>query len=149
MVDYQTPDRVAEERQLADALDDLAARLDGAESIAEECPVLSELFHEARTSGRNPRDGRFVALFDYDEDDGWTCRSVSFLQSGTHYRDHGADLSLSNKPFAWMPVKTFREAQASEIRRQAQARRQTASGIEAQAEEEARRKQMREGSTDE
>ena len=113
--------------ELADALESLASDLRDADSIADDVPVLSELFHEVRTTRRKSRDGRFVALLDYDFDaDEWSCRSVAFLESGTHYRDTGADASVSFSPFAFLPVDQFAEHVASDLERDARAARQNA-----------------------
>jgi len=77
---------------LADAKESLADRLRNADSIAEDVPALADLFHEVRTSSRKARNGRYVALLDYDADEEtWTCRSVAHLEQGTHYMDTGAD----------------------------------------------------------
>lgn len=118
-------------RERADALDSLADRLDEAESIAADVPVLSELFHEVRTSGRNPRDGRFVALLDLDGD-GWTCRSVAFLQRGTHYRDTGADATLTHSPYPFVTVDQFADLIGHKLRADADIARQRAAEIDAQ-----------------
>jgi hypothetical protein len=119
----------AEYREEADALESLADDLMGAESIAEDVPVLSELFHEARTSRRSGYDGKYVALLDRDGDE-WTCRSVAFLESGTHYRDTGADLKVSCSPSAFMSVDRFAESKARSIRRSAESARQNAVSLE-------------------
>lgn len=111
--------------ELANELDELANDCLAADSIADDVPVLSELFHTVRTGGRDARDGRYVALFDYDGE--WSCRSVSFLQSGTHYRNTGADLELSFKPYPFCSVKMFRESIGNELHRKAMAARQSAS----------------------
>ena len=127
-----TVDAAEEYREEADALDALAEKLSDADSIAEDCPALSELFHAVRTSNRRARDGRHVALLEYDGDE-WTCRTVSFLESGTHYRDTGADLSLSYKPYPLLSVEEFAEQVAASIRRDARAARQSASEVEQSA----------------
>ena len=93
-----------------EAIGELKDRLQNADSIAEDVPVLSELFHEARTAGRRQtrgHGGRFVALLDYDGE--WTCRHVNYLQGGTHYRGTGADLKLSCRPYPFMEIDMFKE----------------------------------------
>jgi len=113
---------------VADGYEDLAKSLRDAESIAKDVPVLSELFHKARTTHKNPRDGRFVALLDYDVDNGeWSCRNVSWLQSGTHYRDTGADAVLSFSPYPFCPVDRFTEEFADTLGMNAKEQRQNAS----------------------
>jgi len=98
-----------------------------ADSIADDAPALSELFHEVRTSRRRSRDGRHVALLDYDHDAGsWSCRSVAFLETGTHYRNTGADLVLSHKPRPLMSVDKFCEYLSADIERSARATEQNA-----------------------
>lgn len=114
-----------EKLRIADALDELAERLRGADSISSDVPELSKLYHEVRTSGRNSRDGRFVALLDHDED-GWTCRSIAFLETGTHYRDPNADALVSFSPFPFLSVDEFGEHVASDLERDARAARQNA-----------------------
>jgi hypothetical protein len=132
----------AEYREQADALESLADDLKGADSIAEDVPVLSELFHEVRTGGRSSRDGRYVALLDRDGDK-WECQSVAFLESGTHYRDTGADAKLSFAPYPFLSVDTFADAIASDLRRSAKSARQNAANVEqAKLDAEARRKYM-------
>jgi len=130
-----------EYRSKADALESLADELKGADSIAEDAPVLSELFHEVRTGGRSSHDGKYVALLDRDGD-GWECRSVAFLESGTHYRDTGADLKVSCSPTAFMPVDHFAEAKARSIRRSAEAARQNAASLERREREMEARREM-------
>jgi hypothetical protein len=115
--------------ELADGMEALATQLTDTNSISDAAPVLTELFHEARTSNRRARDGRYVALFDYDGGE-WSCRSVAFLETGTHYRDTNADMTLSFKPWPFLSVDEFTEHIRAEILRQAQATRQTATGIE-------------------
>jgi len=113
---------------VADAYEDLADSLRNAESIADDVPVLSELFHKARTTHKNPRDGRFVALLDYDADaDEWTCRNVSWLQQGTHYHDTGADAVLGFSPYPFCSVDRFAEEFADTLRMDAKEQRQNAS----------------------
>jgi len=121
---------IAEKREQADQLTELADRLRQAESIAADVPVLSTLFHEARTSRRKSREGRFFALYDYDAEDGWTERQVTFLQQGTHLREHGADLALSQSPQRFMDTKTFKQRQKEAIDRKVQALRQDIGQIE-------------------
>lgn len=124
------PDAARQKHNEADRIDELADRLLSADSIAEDVPVLSELFHEARTSRRRARDGRYVALLDFDADaDEWTCRSVSFLENGTHYRDTGADASVSFKPSPFLSVSEFGEQVGRSLQRDARAARQTASQL--------------------
>jgi hypothetical protein len=143
MVGNPTMAEVEQKKQKADSLENLAERLRDAESIAEDVPVLSELFHEVRTSNRRARDGRHVALFDYDsESDSWECRSVKFLESGTHYRDTGADLSLSHKPFAFLSVKHFSQYMANSIDRSVRDIRQNASQLEQHIETQKRREEI-------
>lgn len=92
------------------AIQELRNRLQNADSIAEDAPVLSELFHEARTaSTRQVREygGSFVALLDYDGE--WTCRSVRYLEGGKHYRDTGADLKLSCQAYPLMDTDMFKD----------------------------------------
>lgn len=111
----------------ADALERLAARLRDADSIADDVPVLSELYHKVRTSGRSSRDGRFVALLDYEHDTReWSCRSVAFLEGGTHYRDPAGDVVVAFSPFPFLPVGQFAEHVASDLERDARAARQNA-----------------------
>jgi hypothetical protein len=113
--------------QTADALEELATELRNADSIADDVPVLSELFHIARTSSRRPREGKYVALLDYDtETDQWSCRSVSFLQNGTHYRDTGADKKARAKPRPFYSVDEFGQNQAATFENQARRLRQNA-----------------------
>ena len=112
---------------LADAMDALAADVRAAESIAADAPAVCELFHEVRTSSRRSRDGRYVALLDYDaEADAWDCSSVSFLESGTHYRDPNADAVVSFKPFPFIGVDQFGDHVASDLERKAVGARQNA-----------------------
>jgi hypothetical protein len=111
----------------ADAMDELAGRVRQADSIADEVPELAELFHNARTSSRKSRQGRFIALLDYDFDaEEWSCRNVSFLQQGTHYRDTGAEASVSQKPFPFLSVEEFGRQVAASLERNAKATRQNA-----------------------
>lgn len=141
-VDYDVPEKAVRLRETADAVDRLADRLAGADSIADDCPVLSDLYHEARTSGRDPYEGRFVELLDYDrEADEWTSRGPNWLQSGTHYRDTGADLTLSNKPHPFLDVSTFAQAKRARLNRVAQTMRQNADEAERAAKEKAYREQ--------
>jgi len=130
-------DAVDEKRELADNLDALADAVVDADSIADDAPVLSELFHAARTSRRDGHEGRYVALLTH-HDDGWTCDSVAFLGSGTHYRDPNADAVLSFKPFPFLSVDEFGEHMAADLRRDARAARQNASQIEASRKEQER-----------
>ena len=111
---------------LADALDALADDLRAADSIADDAPPLSDLYHEVRTGGRRARDGRYVALLDHDPADGWTCGSVAFLESGTHYRDPDADAVISHKPFPFREVDAFGQTVAADLERQAREARQRA-----------------------
>lgn len=116
-----------EKMNIAEAQENLANRLRNAESIAEDVPELSTLFHKVRTSKRRARDGRFVALMDYDIEKGeWSCRNVSFLQQGTHYRDTGADAILPYKPFPLLSVDEFSKMMAANLERKAQAKRENA-----------------------
>lgn len=118
-------------RTLADALEDLAAQLRDADSIADDVPVLSEMYHTIRTSSRNARDGRYVALLDYDPDGGgWSCRSVTWLETGAHYRDPSGDALVSFKPWPFCEVDRFAEAVANGLKRDAKAARQSAGNIE-------------------
>jgi len=111
----------------ADALDNLAGRVRTADSIADDVPELAELFHTVRTSSRKSREGRYVALLDYDhEADEWSCRNVSWLQQGTHYRDTGAEASLSYKPFPFLSLDEFSRQIAASLERDADATRQNA-----------------------
>jgi len=113
---------------VADAYEELADSLSNAESIADDVPVLSELFHEARTTHKKPRDGRFVALLDYDVDgDEWTCRNVSWLQQGTHYRDTGADAVLGFSPYPFCSTDRFAEEFVNRLRMMARDQRHKAS----------------------
>lgn len=114
----------------ANNLSDLRDKLRDAESIAEDVPALADLFNKVRTSGRNGRNGRYVALLDYDEQDGWDCRNVAFLQRGTHYREHGAYLAVSYKPYPFISVEKFREDMAEKISQRVQAARQNAGQFE-------------------
>lgn len=112
---------------LADAMDSLAADARGADSIASDAPALSELFHKVRTSSRRSRDGRYVALLNYDaEADAWDCSSVAFLETGTHYRNPNADTSISFGPHPFIGVDQFGEVVASDLERNADAARQNA-----------------------
>lgn len=131
----------AEYREQADALESLADDLKGADSIAEDVPVLSELFHEVRTGGRSPHDGRYVELLDREGDE-WECRSVAFLESGTHYRDTGADAKLAFTSYPFLSVDLFAEKIADDLRRSAKSARQNAASIERREQEMARREQM-------
>jgi hypothetical protein len=131
----------AEYREQADALESLADDLKGADSIAEDVPVLSELFHEVRTGGRSPHDGQYVALLDRDGDE-WECRSVAFLETGTHYRDTGADAKLSFGSYPFLSVDAFADAIASDLWRAAKSARQSAAHVEQREKEMARREQM-------
>lgn len=138
-ITYEVPDKADEQRVLANAIEDLASRLSGAESIKDSCPVLSELFHEARTTKRSSRDGRFVALLDYDGE--WTCRRVTFVQQGTHLRNHGADLVVTQSPYPFMGVAEFAQSKRNAIKEKAQVTRQKAHRIEQKAKEEAYREE--------
>lgn len=132
--DYES--EAEEYKATADAIEQLADSLAGADSIAEDCPVLSELFHAVRTSSRKSRSGRYVALLDLDLEAGeWSCRSVAFLESGSHYRDTGADLSIGFKPYPFISVDEFAEHVSESIRRDARAERQTAGDLERSAKE--------------
>jgi len=100
------------------AIDDLKHRLQESDSIADDCPVLSELFHEARTASIGHcrgHGGSFVALLDYDDDE-WSCRSVRYLEGGTHYRDTGADLKLSCSPYPFMDTDMFKDRVVWQLR---------------------------------
>ena len=116
-----------EKLAVADAMDALAADVRAAGSIAADAPALCELFHEVRTSSRSERDGRYVALLDYDGDaDAWACSSVAFLESGVHYRDPDADAVVSFKPFPFIGVDQFGEHVAADLERKAVGARQNA-----------------------
>ena len=124
-------DTAEDYRTLADGLEDLADRLYQADSIADDAPPLSELYHEIRTSGRRARDGRYVALLDYDPDGGgWSCRSVAWLETGAHYRDPPGDALVSFNPFPFCEVERFGEHVAARLKRDARAARQSAGNIE-------------------
>ena len=111
----------------ADAIESLASRVRQADSVAEEVPELAELFHSARTSSRNSRQGRYVALLDYDfEADEWSCRNVSWLQQGTHYRDTGAEAAVSYSPRPFLSVEEFGRQIAASLNQDADATRQNA-----------------------
>jgi len=142
MVEYQTPDAVAEKRQLADAVDRLKEQLQNADSIANGCPLFSEFFHRVRTSSYDGRNWRYVALYDYDpEADKWTHRSTHRLQKGTHLKDTGADLCLSMSPKPFLSVSSFSEIVRGKLSRDARASRQNASNIDRRAKEQAHRKE--------
>jgi hypothetical protein len=128
----EIPEAAVEYRAREAALNALADRAYSADSIAEDAPVLSELFHEVRTSSRSERQGRYVALFDHGAD-GWECRSVAFLESGTHYGDTGADLTLSMKPRPFICVDEFGEQMAASIRHSAEGAARNAENIERRA----------------
>lgn len=124
-------DAATAKRQQANALRSLAADLRDADSIAEDVPALAELFHEVRTSSRRARDGRYVGLFDLDRETGeWSCRSVAFLESGTHYRDTGADAIVAHNPWPFCTVDTFGERVAPDLERKATAAEQNAIEME-------------------
>jgi hypothetical protein len=113
--------------EIADELDNLREKLKDVDSIVDEAPVFSTFFHAIRTSKRDGRDGRYVALFDYDDKDNtFTCRSVSFLQNGTHYRDTGCDLKLSYSPYPFLSVDEFAQHMRGNLERQARKIRQNA-----------------------
>jgi hypothetical protein len=117
--------------QQADALEKLRLRVDDADSIADDVPVLSSLFHKARTSGRSGRDGRYVAVYDYDADtEEWHCRFVSWLENGMHYRDLDADLVLYQRPAIMMGVDEFRKHKRAEIKRRERSARQNAANMQ-------------------
>lgn len=118
-----------EYRATADAIESLAGSLRDADSIAEDVPVLSELYHKVRTSKRRSRDGRYVALLSH-EDGEWECSSVAFLETGTHYRDPNADVVVSFKPYAFLGVSEFAEHVAGDLERDARSARQNASVVE-------------------
>lgn len=125
--DAELTEEGKEKIALADAIDALAADARDADSIATDAAALCELFHKARTSSRRSRDGRYVALLDYDADaDAWDCSSVSFLESGTHYRDPNADAVVSFKPFPFIGVDQFGDHVASGLERKAKSARQNA-----------------------
>ena len=111
---------------LADAMDALAEDLRAADSIADDTPALSELFHAVRTSSRRDRTGRYVALLDHDPEDGWVCTDVSWLQSGTHYRNPSADEVTAHGPYPFLDVDQFGEKIAADLERDARAARQNA-----------------------
>lgn len=136
-------DTAADYHELADAMEALANQLRDADSIANDCPVLSELFHTVRTSPYKSRRGSHVALLDYDPDEGWSCRSVSFLEQGTHYRDTGADLSVSFQPYPFISVDEFGMHISDTIKRDARATRQTAGNLEAAKRVEEQQKEYR------
>lgn len=125
--DVELTETGAQMMATADALDDLATELRDAESIAEDVPVLSDLFHKARTSKNRSRDGKYVALLDFDHESGdWSCRTVSWLQQGAHYRDTGADTLVSFSPYPFLEVDEFADHVAASLERDAQAARQNA-----------------------
>jgi len=111
---------------VADALEQLAEQAHDAESVADDVSVLSELFHEARTSNRKSRDGRYVALLNWDADNGWSCKSVAFLQRGTHYKNTNADASLSYNPHPFLSVDEFTQQIARTLENDARRARQNA-----------------------
>ena len=129
--------------KLADAMDSLANSLKDADSIKDDVPVLSELFHKARTSKRDARDGRYVALLDYELETGWSCRSVAFMQSGSHYRDTGADMALSFKPYPFLSVSEFAKHIRASIQRDARSARQSAGAARQREKDRQRREEMR------
>lgn len=129
---------IQEYRDEAEALRKLAEDLSSADSIAEDVPVLSELFHEARTSRRKARDGRYVALLDRNGME-WTCRSVSFLERGTHYMDTGADLSISHKPQPFLSADDFAEDKRWGLEMKIEAAEQNAADLERTKKEAQRR----------
>lgn len=97
------------ERQQAvrDGLESLKTQISDAETVGD-VPALTELYNTVRTSGRSGQEGRYVALYDYDADsEQWDCRSVEWLESGTHYRDTGADLTVPFGPMLLVDSDTF------------------------------------------
>jgi len=120
----------AEKRAEAEQIEELADRLRDADSIADEVPVFAELFIKARTSQRNPRDGRFVAQLSHDDVDGWESRSVAFLGNGTRYGQTPADVIVSHKPTPFLTVEAFSRRVADQLDEKAQAARKTAEQIE-------------------
>lgn len=134
--DWQYTEKGEQLMDEADALEQLASRLRDADSIADDVPVLSRLFHKVRTSGRSGHDGRFVALLDYNADAGeWSCRSVTWLESGTHYRDTGAEATVSYSPQPLLSVDEFSQHVASGLERDATRRRQNAWNYRKEAED--------------
>jgi len=111
---------------LADAMDALAEDLRAADSIADDTPALSGLFHAVRTSSRRAHDGRYVALLDHDPEDGWVCADVSWLESGTHYLDPNADEVIAHRPYPFLGVDQFGEKIAADLEHDARAARQNA-----------------------
>jgi hypothetical protein len=124
-------EKVEQYRAEADAMEQLANDVISADSIAEEVPVLSELFHSVRTSPRSSRDGRYVALLDWDESEGWTCRSVQFLDGGAHLRpENGATVTVAVSPRPFLSVDVFADVVSSRLRQQEEGARQNAASIE-------------------
>ena len=111
---------------VADALEQLAEQAYDADSVANDVPVLSDLFHEIRTSNRKGRDGRYVALLNWDADNGWSCKSVEFLRRGSHYQNAKADASLSFKPYPFLSVNEFTQQIAQTLENNARLERQNA-----------------------
>lgn len=116
----QKAEAVEEEAQ---AIEALRNRVRAAGSIAQDVPVLSELFHEARTSSHKRGDGSYVALLDREES-GWTCRTVRYLESGASFRDTGADLKVRVSPMRFMATPEFSRRVCETLDRQARAARQ-------------------------
>lgn len=118
-----------EHREKADRIEELKEELRDADSIAEDVPALSELFHRVRTSKRDSRDGKYKAVLNY-KNDGWTCEKVAFQPSGGRLKHPDADLVLAMKPFPFMEVKEFSQHMASSCNWAARNERQTAGSIE-------------------
>lgn len=142
----ETLDSVKEDRERAAALEELAERLSSAESIADDVPLLSGLFHQARTSGgRRVREGgSWVLLVDYDGYE-FSPRSLHWLEQGTHLRDTGADAKIKASPHPFQSVDEFKGVTKQQIERKARAIRQNAQEKQHAHEEKERLKQRHDG----
>lgn len=143
--EFETLDSVQRDRRVADALDELAGRLGSADSIAEDVPLLSELYHEARTTGgrRLREGGKWTLLVDFDDETGdLGARSLHFLEQGAHLRDTGADAKVSASPQPFQSVDEFIGVTKHQIERTARSMRQNATERQ-HAHEEKQRLQQR------
>ena len=89
----------------ADDIARLKEKLRNADSIADDCPELSEYFHKARTKSK-PYTGRYVAGLVLDDDE-WKCRSIDYIESGTHIHGNKNDVTLHCQPYPFMETETF------------------------------------------
>lgn len=102
-------DAAAEYRQTADAIAELRDDLKAADSIADDVPVLADLYHAARTSSADSREGRYVAVIEFSDDgDREMVYGPKFVESGANLKDP-TGVVVSAQPWPLMPVERFVE----------------------------------------